>query len=216
MNDTFELEIQSLSESYPTARHLIADILICDIFPKLVSKCMLDKLNDCINSTWAKPWHLPQIDSFINSLFIDYLPSSKKLQSTFQIDRHSLLISLFLKKRSTQLERVDQLVNKIDKIFFLNENVQRIILCSQQHRSLIDDLIQDDKCVTLEKLSNEQTQFVTNLQSETKNIILPGLNINILNSYSHHLTGKQQEHITKIILHDFLQVDISIEKKKND
>jgi len=204
MNDSLKLHIQSLSESYPIARNLLADILISNVFSKLLSKCMLDELNDSMNSYLAKSWRVPQIDSFINSFFMDYLPSSTKLQSVFQIDTHSSIISLFLKKRLTQFERVNQLINKIDKIFFLNEIVQRIALRSQQHRQLIDKLIEDNKCVTFEKLSNEET----NLRSKLKNIKLPGLNINILNSSFHYLTGKQQEHITKIILHDFLQVNI--------
>jgi hypothetical protein len=208
MNDSLKLHIPSLSESYPIARNLLADILISDVFSKLLSKCMLNELNDSMNSYLAKSWRVPQIDSFINSFFMDYLPSSTKLQSVFQIDTHSSIISLFLKKRLTQFERVNQLINKIDKIFFLNEIVQRITLRSQQHRQLIDKLIEDDKCVTFEKLSNEETKLATNLQPKTKNIKLPGLNINILNSSFHYLTGKQQEHITKIILHDFLQVNI--------
>ncbi|CAF4787876.1 unnamed protein product [Rotaria sp. Silwood1] len=205
MKNGLKLQIHSLSESYPIARNLIADILIADVFPKLLSKYMLDELNDSIRSYLPKSWRLPQIDSFINSFFIDYLPSSITLQTVFQIDTHSSIISLFLKKRSTQFERINQLITKIDKIFFINEIVQYIALRSQQHRQLIDELIEDNKCVTLEKLSNEETKFAINLQSQTKNIILPGLNINILNCSFHYLTGKQQEHITKIILHDFLQ-----------
>ncbi|CAF4880269.1 unnamed protein product, partial [Rotaria sp. Silwood1] len=205
MKNGLKLQIHSLSESYPIARNLIADILIADVFSKLLSKYMLDELNDSIRSYLPKSWRLPQIDSFINSFFIDYLPSSIALQTVFQIDTHSSIISLFLKKRSTQFERINQLITKIDKIFFINEIVQYIALRSQQHRQLIDELIEDNKCVTLEKLSNEETKFAINLQSQTKNIILPGLNINILNCSFHYLTGKQQEHITKIILHDFLQ-----------
>ncbi|CAF4677768.1 unnamed protein product, partial [Rotaria socialis] len=58
-------------------------------------------------------------------------------------------------------------------------------------------------------LSNEATKLATNLKAETKNIKLPGLSIHVLNCSFHYLTGKQQEHITKIILHDFLQKNIS-------
>ncbi|CAF3289844.1 unnamed protein product [Rotaria sp. Silwood2] len=203
--DSLKLHIQSLSESYPRARNLIANILISDVFSKFLSKGMLDELNDSISSYLPKSWCLPQIDSFINSFFIDYLPSSTKLQTAFQIDTHNSIISVFLKKRSTQFERINQLINKIDKIFFINEIVQYIALRSQQHRQLIDKLIEDNKCVTFEKLSNEETKLATNLQSKTKNIKLPGLSINILKCSFHYLTGKQQEHITKIILQDFLQ-----------
>jgi hypothetical protein len=169
---------------------------------------MLDELNNSLNFCLKKSGYLPQVDSFITSFFIDHLPSSTKLQSAFQIDTHSSIISMFLKNRSTQVERVNQLINKIDKNFFIDETIQRITLRSQQHRQLIDKLIEDDKSLTIDKLSNEETTLAKNLQSKTKNIKLPGLHIPILNSSYYHLTGKQQEHITKIILHDFLQVNI--------
>ncbi|CAF3902890.1 unnamed protein product [Rotaria sordida] len=205
MKNNLKLDIESLSESYPIARNLIADILISDVFSKFLSKCMLDELNDSIDSYLQNSWRLSKIDSFINSFFIDYLPLSTKLQTVFQIDRHNSMISLYLKKRSTQFERINQLINKIDKIFFINEFVQHIALRSQQYQQLIDKLIEDNKCVTFEKLLNEETKLAINLQSKIKNIKLPGLYINILNCSFHYLTGKQQKHITKIILHDFLQ-----------
>jgi hypothetical protein len=63
-------------------------------------------------------------------------------------------------------------------------------------------------------LSNEQSQFVTNLNSQTKNLKWPGLNIDLLNNCSKFLTGKQQEHIKNIILNDYLQV-ISLNKNVN-
>ncbi|CAM4750560.1 unnamed protein product [Rotaria magnacalcarata] len=205
MNDTLKLQISCLSDSYPIACNLIVDIIISDVCPKLVSKYMLNELDDLLKCSFEKSWRLPQIESFVNSFFIDYLPSSTKLQSAFRIDEHSSIISIFLKNRSTQCERVNHLINKIDKIFLLNDIVQQIALRSQQHHLLIDKLIEEDKCVTLERLSNEETKLATSLKAETKNIKLPGLSIHVLNCSFHYLTGKQQEHITKIILHDFLQ-----------
>jgi hypothetical protein len=194
---------------------LLANILICDVYPQLISKSILDQINNSFNSFFSKPWLLKEIDSFLNSFFTDYLPSSSKLQSTFQIDTHSQMISLFLKKHSTQFERVNQLIKKIDKTFFINENVQRIALDSQEHRQLIDQLIKDDKCFTLDKLENEESKLAIVLTSQTKNIKYPGLNLNVLLTNSlYQLTGKQQEHITNIILNDYLQVIhfIQIEK----
>ncbi|CAF4450917.1 unnamed protein product, partial [Adineta steineri] len=94
---------------------------------------------------------------------------------------------------------------KLDQIFFSNTDVQQIAIRSQQHRQLIDQLIQDEKCFTFDKLSNEQSKFSTILTSPKKNMKEPGLNTDTLSSLSHLLTGKQQEHITNIILNDYLQ-----------
>jgi hypothetical protein len=197
-----------LSESYPEARHIIADIFIADVFVKLLSKSMLNELNDRLSSCLTKPWRLPEIDLFLNSFFTDHLPSSTKLQSAFQIDTHSSIISFFLKNHSTRFERLNQLINKIDKIVFIDKTVQRIALRSQQYRQFLDELIQDDKCLTLDKLSNQQSKLSMNLNSKTKNLKLPGLDLEILNNSSRQLTGNQQEHITKIILNDYLQVKL--------
>ena len=212
MSDSHKLVIESLSELYPTARSLIANILISDVFPKFISKCMLDELNDSIDSYLQKSWRIPQIDQFLYSFFFDYLPSSKNLQAVFELERHFSIISSFLKPRSTQLERINQLINEIDKAFFIHEIVQHITLRSQQHRVFIDKLIEDDKCITFEKLSSKETKIGINLPSETRNINLPGFYIDILNCSYHQLTGKQQEHITKIILNDFLQVNVYVQK----
>ena len=188
------------------ARHIIANIVISDLYPNLVSKCMLNELNNHLTNQITDAWCLSEIDSFLKSFFTESLPSSTKVQSSFGIDTHSTLISFFLKTKSTKFERVNYLINKLDQLFFLNEDVQRIALRSQQYRQLIDQLVQDEKCFVLDKLTNEQTKFSSNLNSITKNVKFPGLNIDILNSSSQLLTGKQQEHITNIILNDYLQV----------
>jgi hypothetical protein len=174
---------------------------------------MLSQLNNQLSLSIEKAWRLPQIDLFVNRFFTETLRSSTKVQSAFEIDTKSELISFFLKNQSTRYERVNQLINQIDKLFFIDENVQRIALRSQQHRQLIDQLIEDDKCVTSEKISNQRNKLGTNLRSDTENIKLPGLNVDLLNSSSHLLTGKQQEHITNIILNDYLQVNHFIQKK---
>ncbi|CAF1429131.1 unnamed protein product, partial [Rotaria sordida] len=101
----------------------------------------------------------------------------------------------------------NQLINQIDKIFLIDTNFQRIALRSQQYRQFIDELIQDNKSLTIDKLSNKQCKFSATLNSKAKNLELPGLYIELLNSYCHLLTGKQQQQqrITNIILNDFLQ-----------
>ena len=171
---------------------------------------MIDQLRDFINSSLEQSWRLPQIDSFLQTFFLEQLPSSTKLQSAFRIDTHASIISIFLKNRSTQLERVQHLIQNINRIFLLNESVQRIVLKSRQYRSLIDQLLEDGKCLTPDKLSNNTTKFAMVLQPES--IKLPGFDIPVLNSSFRYLTGKQQEYITKIILNDFLQVNSSVEK----
>jgi hypothetical protein len=169
---------------------------------------MLNELNGFLSVYNDEKWKcLTEVDLFLNEFFTKSLQSSKNLRSAFDIERHSTMIQLFLKNKSTRLERVNLLINQVDKIFFIDKNIQRIILRSQQYRILIDQLIQDNKSVTPEKISNEQTSYL-NSNSQVKNMKLPGLDVNLLNNSSQYLTGKQQEHITNIILHDYLQVNI--------
>ena len=188
------------------ARNLFANVLISDIFPKLLAKCLLTEINNLLMKCFDDAWRLPQIDVFLHSFFFEQLYSSTKLQSVFDINEHSFLISLFLKSRSTRLERVYRLLNEIDQRFFLHIDVQRTVLCSQQYRLLINKLLEDEKCVDIHKLSKEQNNLNLNIQDNK----LPGFNINILNSCYYHLTGQQQEYITKLIRNDYLQdTDIS-------
>jgi hypothetical protein len=141
-------------------------------------------------------WHLPQIDSFLHSFFFEHLRNSTKLQSIFDIDEHSFLISLLLKSRSTRLERVHRLLNEINQIFFLHIDVQRAILYSRKDRSFIDKLLEDKKCLNADR-------FTTNFSSNKR---IPGFDRTILNHCYHQLTGQQQEYITNIILNDHLPV----------
>ncbi|CAF4030110.1 unnamed protein product, partial [Adineta steineri] len=195
----------AISELYPKTRNIIADILVADVYPQLVSKYMLTELNTSLESYLDKAWRLPQIDIFINKFFTKTLPSSSTLQSAFSLDRRATLISFYLKNRSTRFERVNYLINKLDKLFFFNPDVQKIAIRSQQHRQLIDQLIQDDKCVTSEKILKEQTKQGLNVKRIPKTLKLPGLHLDTLWSLSFLLTGKQQEHIAKIILNDYFQ-----------
>jgi len=157
------------------------------------------EINDLLMKFFRNTWSLSQIDEFLHSFFFEHLRCSTKLQSVFNIDEHSFLISLFLKPRSTRLIRVHRLLNEIDQIFFLHLDVQRTILRSQQDRQFIDKLLEVEKCVNAEKLSKEQCNLCSNKK-------IPGFDIIILKTLYYQLTGKQQEYITKIILNDHLQV----------
>ncbi|CAF1219378.1 unnamed protein product [Adineta steineri] len=148
----------SISEFYPKTRNIIADILVADVYPQLISKCMITELNISLKECLDKAWCLPQIDMFINRLFTKTLPSSPTLQSVFPLGINATLISYYIKNRSTRFERVNYLINKLDQIFFINYDVNKIAVRSQQHRQLIDQLIQDDKCVTAEKILKQQTK----------------------------------------------------------
>ena len=135
-----------------------------------------------------KPWRSSQIDAFLQKFFRGELPS------TFRIDSHSPLVSIFLKNRATQRERVGQLINKLNRLFLLDETIQRIIVRSKEYRSLIDQFLQD---------------------TQTEDTKIPGFHIPVLNSSSCYLTGKQQDYLTKTILHDFLQVNRLLEEKQD-
>lgn len=183
----------------PKARRLFANILVEDIFPKLISKRLVTEIQNLLINCFHNAWRLPQIDSFLHSFFFEQMSHSTKLQSEFNIDEHSSLISLLLKSRSTRLERAHRLIDEIDRSFFLHKDVQRALLHSSQYRQEIDGLLQDEKCLNLDRLSKEEC----NVHCEK---IIPGFDLIILNTCHHQLTGQQQEHITNIILNDFLLV----------
>ncbi|CAF0772972.1 unnamed protein product [Rotaria sordida] len=174
-SNSLTIHTSSIGESYPETRLIFAYILISDLYPKLVSKSILDELNNSLNSPIVKAWRLPQIDSFINSFFTKSLCSSTKLQSSFKSNIHSSIISFYLKQKSTRFERVNQLINNIHRIFFIDQYIQRIVLRSQQYRQFIDHLIQD-KSLTVDKLSNEECKLAVALTSEAKNLKQFGLN----------------------------------------
>lgn len=183
----------------PKARRLFADILVEDIFPKLISKRLVTEIQNVLIKCFDNAWRLPQIDSFLHSFFFEQMCQSTKLQSEFNIDEHSSLISLLLKSPTTRLERAQRLVNEIDPSFFLHHDVQRVLLRSSKYRQEIDRLLQDEKCLNLDRLSKEECNIHCGK-------IVPGFDLIILNTCDHHLTGQQQEHITRIILNDFLLV----------
>ncbi|CAF4099371.1 unnamed protein product [Adineta steineri] len=195
----------SISEFYPKTRNIIADILVADVYPQLISKCMITELNISLKEYLEKAWCLPQIDIFINRLFTKTLPSSPTLQSVFPLGINATLISYYIKNRSTRFERVNYLINKLDQIFFINYDVNKIAVRSQQHRQLIDQLIQDEKCLTAEKILKQQTKQGLIVKPIPKQLKLPGLHFDTLWTLSYLLTGKQQEHIAKIILNDHIQ-----------
>ncbi|CAF4091004.1 unnamed protein product, partial [Adineta steineri] len=195
----------SISEFYPKTRNIIADILVADVYPQLISKCMITELNISLKEYLDKAWCLPQIDMFINRLFTKTLPSSPTLQSVFPLGINATLISYYIKNRSTRFERVNYLINKLDQIFFINYDVNKIAVRSQQHRQLIDQLIQDEKCLTAEKILKQQTKQGLIVKPIPKQLKLPGLHFDTLWTLSYLLTGKQQEHIAKIILNDHIQ-----------
>ncbi|CAF0890845.1 unnamed protein product [Adineta steineri] len=203
--DSLTINGLAISELYPKTRNIIADILVADVYPQLVSKCMLTELNTSLKTCLDKAWRLPQIDIFINRFFTKTLPSSSTLQSVFPFGLKSTLVSYYIKNRATRFERVNYLINKLDKLFFLNPDVQKIAVRSQQHRQFIDQLIQDDKCVTAVKILKTQLKQGLSLKLIPKKLKLPGLHHDILWSLSYLLTGKQQEHIIKIILEDYFQ-----------
>ncbi|CAF3513550.1 unnamed protein product [Rotaria socialis] len=194
----------NIPKSYTETWRQIADFHISDIYPALISESKFSKLNDSLDMFKTNVSYLSQIDSFINSFFTKTLLESEKIQSELQVSHLTKMIDLFLKNRSTRFERVNHLINKIDKVFFMHETVQRIAVCSQQHRQLIDTLLQDDKCLTLEKLLKESNNFLKSMVHEIGHYKVPGLDTDILDSSLHRLTGKQQEHITNIILNDYL------------
>lgn len=177
------------------------------LFPKFLAKSDINELASHTAKFLGQSRTPPELDSFLDTFFRETLPSSTKLQSVFHITDHQPLINSYLKNRSTRLERVNYLLTKLDRLFLINNDVQRIAVRSQQYRELIDRLIQDEKVVTAENFIGENTRFTANENLDRTDIRLPGLEFKILNVYSQYLTSKQQEHIRKIILSDYFQDD---------
>ncbi|CAF1535427.1 unnamed protein product, partial [Adineta ricciae] len=202
-----------ISQAYPETRQIFADIFVNDVLPNLVSKRHFDSIQSTLDSVIEKSWLMPQIDAFVNKFFTETLPSSAQLQSAFRINSYNSIVDFYLKNPSTRSERVNQLL-KLDTLFFLEKSVQQNILRSQQHRQMIDQLIEDEKCITSEKLSNSESKFTDTNDRRDKDVKLPGFEISLLSSCSHLLTGQQQERITNIILNDFLQYkDVNVAEK---
>lgn len=207
-NESLTINISSIELLYRETRKIFGNILLNDVFPRLISKCMFSDLNHFLNNFKNDIDDLPEIDLFLNNFFSNILQSSIKIQSSFHINRLSELISLYLKNKSTRLERANYLINNIDRIFFIDKNIQRIILIenSNQYQQFINNLIQDNKSVSFDELSNEQSKLSIILDNQIKNMKIPGFYIDLLMSHYPYLTGQQQIYITNIILNDYLQV----------
>lgn len=168
---------------------------------------MLNELDALLSCDIEKAWQMEDIDLFLKKFFTEHLVSSTTLQSIFNFEKHSTLIDFYLKPKSTRLERTQQLIVNIDTRFYFNNNIQKIMILSQEYRTFIDQLIQDNKIITFDKLSNKNSKLI-NFDSITRNIKLPGFHVNVISNLFIHLTGKQQEHIGNIIINDYLQVFI--------
>ncbi|CAF4380483.1 unnamed protein product, partial [Adineta steineri] len=48
--DSLTINGLAISELYPKTRNIIADILVADVYPQLVSKCMLTELNTSLKT----------------------------------------------------------------------------------------------------------------------------------------------------------------------
>ncbi|CAF5162735.1 unnamed protein product, partial [Rotaria sp. Silwood1] len=57
-SDNIRPDGTTISKTYPEARSILADILITDLFPKLISKTMLDELSNSLESYIEEAWHL--------------------------------------------------------------------------------------------------------------------------------------------------------------
>ena len=211
-DETIIYSISNIPTSYRQTREIIVNIYLNDVFPKLLSKCRINQIDQILTPFTDQRKISSEIDLFVQNFFQTSLLSSKKIQQAFRLEEHSTLIKLFLKNPSTRFERVNFLINRINPIFFIDPSIQRIAIRSQQHRPLIDRLIQDDKILTIEKFSDEQNPSSIIIQSQTDNLQLPGLHFNVFSTSIEYLTGKEQEHITNIIINDFIPVCIFIQE----
>ncbi|UJR24725.1 hypothetical protein I4U23_006099 [Adineta vaga] len=202
--DSYQYSSPPLSQAYPEARQIYAEILVNDLFPRFVLARSINELYRGLIYPIEKAWLMPQIDTFLNKFFTESLPSSKKLQSALCINMDNSIVKVFLENRSTRSERINHLL-KLSKLFFYEKEVQQSILRYQQHRLWIDQLLEDEQIITEDKLTNEESQFSLDTDNSRAIKKIPGFNIDLLASCSHLLTDKQQERITNIILNEYLQ-----------
>lgn len=190
----------------PTACNLLADILISDVFPKLISKTNIVAIQEIIVQVFPNYSYPERIDTYLEAFFFDELPKSTKLQTEFKIDQYSELIKTLLNRKSTRLSRAQRLVNEISELFLIDNYVQEVLVRSGQHRALIDRLVQRNKTITVEDLTNEENPVTTRIAPSIKDFKMPGLSLETLNTSINQLTDNQQVHVTKILLDDYLIV----------
>lgn len=183
---------------------LLTDFYIFTVCPKLLSQSNLNQLTSIIGKYPTKSKSYPKVDSFVEEFFTKVLPSSTKLQSNFSLDHLQTMSRFYLSNPSTRLQRVQELM-QLEKGFFIETKIQSIVVCSGQFRSFIDQLLEDPKSLTVEKLTHEQSKFTALGNQPRRYSKHPGLHMRVIQTCRRFLTTKQQNLITKIILHDYLQ-----------
>ena len=215
MRETTIYAYSSFLRGYPRCQRLLVDILLVDVFPTLVAKGQLSRLSIWLNTSLHEAWRLPQIDAFLHAFFCTDLRTSKKVQLSFQLNEHLPLLLLFLKARSSRCERLGQLIDQVDSGLFFVGALQRMLVHCQTHRQWLDTLLADDTCVTMDKVTREESLLSHAFDETIKNKKSPGLDLDVLLSSSSQLTGRQQEHVVKIILYDYLRVCISAFERRD-
>lgn len=136
-------------------RNILAEIFVSNFYPTLINECYWDTFKYSLLYDFNESWSIPKIDAFLNSFLTTHLISSKDILESLNQQDIETFVSLYLKAKSTQLERAQFLIEQMDKRLILNSDVQRIILRTPKYRSLIDQLLQDDKILTVDKLLND-------------------------------------------------------------
>lgn len=204
-DDDVIYSIDDVSNCFPRTRRILLEIFIDQIVPKLISKGQFDRINRLLSSYTNKKKIPQELDVFLNKFFREDLLSLKR----FPLEDGSILVQLFLQNRSTRFERVDFLMNQINRIFFFDENVQRILLHSEQHRSFLDQLLEQNKLITTDQFSNEQNSVQIETNSSMDDRKLPGLSLNVLSTSLRFCTGKEQEYLTNLLIEHFIPVNSS-------
>lgn len=194
----------------PIARSLLAELLVVDVFPRLISKGLISELVELLIRAFVDPWREVQIDRFLVSFFFEHLRTSTSLQSAFKINEQSTLIEMFLRPPSTRSERLKQLLDEFGDVFLLDLRVQQFVVRSKEHRSLIDRLVQNDQSVQID----QSTQLFVTLEPKIKNQKMPGLSVETLQECAKLFTSEQQEHLTKILLNAYLPVCVLLDRRE--
>lgn len=207
IEESVYIDLSSFKLSKVNSRRFIVDIMINDIFPKKLSSSSMTSILNQI-SHLPFPWMIPEIESFLESFFFEYLRNSTDNKNIFDFNSAEHILKIFLRRGATRFSRLKRLVELYGNALLLNKFIQTLILLSGEHRSFIDALLESNKAITLRSLIDENSPFLPDPPSWRFNLDgkFPGLYLDVLSIGFRKLTGNQQKKIAQIILDDYIRV----------
>ncbi|CAF0896335.1 unnamed protein product [Didymodactylos carnosus] len=204
---------QKVLKSSKVAQQILIDQLK-DPLEKMMNKNAYSDIESLISCMFIEPWSVQFVDEFLERLFFTHLANKESMLTMFSIDTNASLIEIFLKDKNKRSERVIRLL-ELDIAYIYDSCVQKCLMLSK-NTHYINFFIQDEKCLTLDKLKQLNGGKETKLMrfNDKK---LPGFTtIDNLLLYANCLTHEQQLKVTNMLHNDYLEDDdISMYEKLN-